>query len=110
VNADTDANRLFLVGLRCSADRKTAADGAAHGVEDDVEAVTLGLDLRAAEARDLLSGERAVPRQELRRRGGPALLHEVRVATEVREQEAAGDRALSVDRHDGDRSPIVGLW
>ena len=99
VNADTDGDRL----LRCSPgvgdDRKPATDGAADGVEDDVEAVALGLDLRAAEASDRLPGERAVPRQQLSGRSGTTLLHEGGVAPEVREQEAAGDRASVFTGH-----------
>ena len=101
MNADTDPDRLVGCGPGVARDRQAATDGAAHGVEDDVEAVALGLDLRAAESPDRLPGERAVPRQKRRCRRGAMLLHEVGVAPEIREQEAAGDRALLTRSHDG---------
>jgi hypothetical protein len=50
---------------------------------------------------DRVAGERAVPRQKLGGRRGAALLHEVGVAPEIGEEEAARDRALLTHRHDG---------
>jgi len=101
MDSDTDADRLVLRGLCGCSDREAAPDCAAHGVEDDVEAVALGLDLRTAEPPDLISGESPIPCQELRSRRGATAFHEVGVAPEVREQEAPGDRTSLVDRHRG---------
>jgi hypothetical protein len=101
MDPDTDADRLVLRGLCGCSDREAAPDCAAHGVEDDVEAVALGLDLRAPESPDRVPGKSAVPRQKLRCRCGAVPLHEVRVTPEIREQEAASDRASVLDRHAG---------
>ena len=57
VDADPDPNRLLGGSPCCGRDRKAAAHRAAHGVEDDVEAVAFGLDLRAAKPPDLGPGE-----------------------------------------------------
>jgi hypothetical protein len=102
VDADADADLLVRSSsLGLGDDREAAPDGTADGVEDDVEAVALGLDLRAAESPDSLPDERAVPGQKLRGGCGTTLLHEGRVAPEVREQEAASDRASVFGRHAG---------
>jgi len=93
--------KLVIVrSLGASHDGEAATDGAAHGVEDDVEAVALRLDLRAAELPDRFPGKRPVLRQKLRGRRRAPLLHEVGVAPEIREEEAAGDRALLAYSHD----------
>ena len=104
---DANADPDLLVGRVCGRrDREAAPDRAAHGVEDDVEAVALGLDLRAAELPDRLPGERAVLRQKLRSGRRAALLYEVGVTAEIREEEAAGDRALVAVSHvTADRRP-----
>ena len=93
-DADLDrrATRLAGLVLRGAHDRQPALDGAARRGEHDVEAVALGLDLRAAELGDLAPDETPVPVEEGGRGGVAVRLHELRVVAQVGEQEPVGTR------------------
>ncbi len=75
--------------LAAARDRKAAADRAAHRIEDDVEAVALGLDLRAVELGYQTSDKRAISLEEPSSGGGAVVLDEFGVAPQVGEEKPA---------------------
>ena len=93
-DADLDGRPIRLAGVvvRRAHDRQPALDGAARRGEHDVEAVALGLDLRAAELGDLAPDDAPVPVEEGGRGRVAVRLHEPRVVAQVGEQEPVGSR------------------
>jgi hypothetical protein len=95
MNPDPHVDRLLRpLGRRgcCRrGDVQTASHRRRDGIEDDIEAVTLGSDLGPIEALDRSADQLAIGGQQIDRRCGPVPLDEVRVSAKVGEQEAACD-------------------
>jgi hypothetical protein len=89
VDADPDLDRRF-VGARATQDLDPAAHRVGDRLEDDEETVALGPDLLAAEAFDRVSGDPAVGPDDPGRGGVALPVDQVRVASEVGEEEAQG--------------------